>query len=503
MKLSPKAKQLNVPIDNLILDLNNPRFAELYNGSSNEDDLIEYLLYTEAAEDLAFAILKAGEFYPDKPLWVVKKDDKFLVKDGNRRCSAVKALQLPGKYKLSLAKTVILELPVLLYENEVDIDERILEEHAGNLFRKWERIAKALEVLKLADSGKFEEAKDLDSKPDDLIKLASFYKEAVKHGGDDLRQLLRRGRGKTGGKTIIFERLFRDSKLCGYHFKNSPSFRVDVKDSTKFSSYILALISYLKANPSITTQIIDNDKNFIFKLNVFGFEANINTGLHVDKHLVNVGSGNSSSNYNEITENTTNSIDIITDPVQIPVNDSSSTALNNNSLVTGGKNSTNSNISSRGSVKKYPDIKRKKMPPGLNNRIKEYFEIDPITQPNAKIAMARITFECVLKYIIENTNFNGKTAMSKSGYFGQVYRKALFADFTLMKTKFTDLILNTGDRSAFSAFDLDKLHVIVHNYKVNGISANAEQISNNLIGLLEFMLKSEADLLSSLDLPKL
>src|SRR5690606_27836995 len=132
----------------------------------------------------------------------------------------------------------------------------------------------------------------------------------------------------------------------------------------------------------------------------------------------------------------------------------------------------------RGSVKKFPSLKRKALPPGLKSRIQEYFDIDPLKQPNSKIARARITFKCVLKYVVENTKFNGKTNMNKSGHFGQVYKRPPYADFGIMKTKFTELILSSGEKGAFNAFDLDNLHTIVHNYKVNGISTNAEQISN-------------------------
>lgn len=60
-----------VTLDELKLDINNPRFAELYSGSENEDELIEYLLYSESAEEVAKGIVRAGEYYPDRPLWVL------------------------------------------------------------------------------------------------------------------------------------------------------------------------------------------------------------------------------------------------------------------------------------------------------------------------------------------------------------------------------------------------------------------------------------------------
>lgn len=489
--MTPKATLLEIELEKLVLDINNPRFAELYNGSKGEDDLIEYLLFTEAAEEVAERIVKVGEFYPDRPLWVIKSGKNYLVKDGNRRCAAVKALQMPGKYKLDLVKTEFNKLPVLLYKNQEDIDERIVEEHAGSLFRSWERIAKALEVLKLADNGRWIEAQDLDSKPGDLIKLATFYKEAVKYGGDDLRMLLRRGRGKTGGKTIIFERLFRDANLCGYSFKNSPSFRIEVKDLPKFESYTKAVVKYLKKVPGTTTKIIDDNKNFLKELEPFGFFAyeqvtssSIQSTIHSKKPTELSGDSPSSSGV---------SLDGNLPEEQKPIGTSGI-------ILTPVKTIPKT---VRGSTKKYPITKRKSMPPGLKDLIKEYFDLDANIQTNSKIAMARVTFECILKYVIENTKFNNRTNMSKSGYFGPVYSNKKFTDFTQMKSKFTELITIPADKNAIKSFDLDHLHQIIHNYKVSAINTTASQVSNNLIEIIEFLLQDEKDLISSLDITKL
>ncbi|MFA6060043.1 MAG: hypothetical protein WC756_17705 [Taibaiella sp.] len=512
--MKPKSKQLTVKLDDLILDVNNPRFAELYDGSEDEADLIEYLISNEAGEDIAKAIVKAGEFYPDKPLWVIKEGKKFLVKDGNRRCSAVKALRLPGKYKLNLPKTDIEELPVLLYSKIEDINDRIVEEHAGSLFRRWERIAKALEVFKLSELGKTDELLELDSKPGDLIKLASFYMEAVAVGGNDLRQLLRRGRGKSGGKTIIFERLFRDSKACGYTFKNSPSFKIDIKDKDKFQAYVIAIIKYLKTHSATTTDIIDRDKDFIKKLKPYGFDAYPPEAETVDANSSNTtnqgpqedvesapsqGTGSTTGSHSGNDNNST--------PSSIsnePNTDSSPSqpSANNQEPNNGSGGNNQSTPTPRKSIKKTPTIKRKQLPAGLNQRIKEFFLLDPIMFPNAKTAMARVTFECVLKYVVEKTKFNGRTTMDRTSNFQGVYTSK-FSDFTLMKTKFTDLIKNSGIRGAFRAFDLDNMHTIVHNYNVIAIAANAEALSNNLVILIDFMLQDETDLLNSLDLTKI
>lgn len=47
----------DIMLRDLVLDINNPRFAELYGGSKKEEDLIEYLLYTESGEEIVNGIV--------------------------------------------------------------------------------------------------------------------------------------------------------------------------------------------------------------------------------------------------------------------------------------------------------------------------------------------------------------------------------------------------------------------------------------------------------------
>ena len=474
--MEKRSKLEYIKIDQLKLDINNPRFAELYTGSTKEEDLIVYLLYDEAAEEIAKAIVRNNEFYEDKALWVIKDSDgKYLVRDGNRRCAAVKALQMPGKYELSLPKTVIKELPVYIYYKMEDLKSRISEEHAASLFRSWERIAKALQIIDLAKAGKDEEMFQLDSKPGDFIKLGTFYKEAVIYGQDEFKRQMRRGKGKTGGKATLYERLFRDAKLCGYKFKNSPSYNIEITDRNKFEKYIRAFVKYNQENPDLKTKNLDDDKNFIKKLKDYGFDPYAKIVISEDVESVDGPSRGSTAD------------GITTGP-------------------TGSSGSKESNIgsdkSTRGSIKKYPDFKRKKIPSGLKNRIDEYFKIlDSSTAPNAKIAMARVTYECILKYIVDHTK-HGKIILFKSGYFGSVKTKP-FTDFNELNRKFVDLILDTGIKKAFENFEFEKMHQVIHNYNVSGKTLDANQIKDNFIPLVEFMLQNESDLLNSLDLIKI
>ena len=199
-KYTAKTLKLN----DLVLDKGNPRFAELYDGSNKESDLIEYLLYTESAVEVMEAISVAGEFYEDRPLWVFKEGNKYIVKDGNRRCAAVKALQFPKKYGLDVSKFKISELPVLEYHELSDLEIRIRLEHNSNLFRKWGRIAKALEIYRLFSTGSsIESLTEIDSSPKDFIKIASFYHEVARIKGEDFKNLLEKEEEGRVGKQLF------------------------------------------------------------------------------------------------------------------------------------------------------------------------------------------------------------------------------------------------------------------------------------------------------------
>lgn len=471
--MKSKSTPDEIDLDKLVLDKNNPRFAELYSGSDDEEEIIDYLLYTESAQDVAHAISEAQEFYPDRPLWVLKNGVNYIVRDGNRRCAAVKALQHPNKYALDLKKITFKKLPVLIYHNETDLSARIRQEHTSNLFKQWGRIAKALEIHRLYKSGNsIESMKEYDSSPNELIKLASFYYEAVKIGGEDLKKLLRSGRGKTGGKTIIFERLFRSRKLCGYTFKSRSTNEIDIKDENLFEDYITAMVLYLQNNPDTTSRTIDDysqQEKFLVELKPFGFDP-------------------------QKKESKSS-------------NDENSEGKNNN-----GKNDENNskdtNKKKRKSIKHKPIYERKKIPSPLESLINECYNLDQNNFANAKTALTRVTFECVLKYVLENTNQENGNSLSKNNHFKLAYynkrgHKLRYTDFSNLKIKFTELIKDTGVRKAFEAFDLENPHQIIHNYRVAAVPYDAKKLCDNLIDLIEFMLQEESNLLSSLDLSKL
>ena len=459
-----------VDISKLKLDVNNPRFAELYDGSDNQDDLIEYLLNTESATDIVKELDESKEYYADRPLWVIQDmSGSYLVKDGNRRLAAVLALRAPHLFGLSQSRQTIEELPVIIYKSETEVDKRIRQEHTHSSFREWDRIAKALEVYKMHASGAaVDSLSELDSNPQNLVKLAGFYYEAVVIGKEDLKKLLRRGRGNTGGKTIVFERLFPYRVRCGYDFSGKPRYDITITDKKVFEAYIAAMVAYLKDNPDTTHKTVDSEKEtFLNRLNPYGFTP--------------------------LKKPAINSKKTSTPPPEVPPIEEVSVEK--------------TTAKGRKSIKRSPQYTRKGIPRSLDKVIKECYQLDKIYFTNAKIAMSRVALEGVMKYVVENTEYTSGKKLSESQYFTNAYYKQgsrlPVTNFHKLKELFSQLIVDTGIRKAFIDFSLDRPHQIIHNYNVGAIPADAVSICDNLIPLLEFMLQDEQDLLSQLDKNKL
>lgn len=468
---------IKVDIIKLKLDVDNPRFAELYNGSDNQDDLIEYLLNSESATAIVKELNESQEYYADRPLWVIKqKDGNYLVKDGNRRLSAVLALRSPTKFGLTVPRQTVDEVPVIVYDTEDEVNKRVRLEHIQSSFRGWDRIAKALEVYKMRSSGaSVDSLKELDSEPNQLTKLASFYYAAVAVGKDDLKVLLRKGRGNTGGKTIVFERLFTYRTKCGYDFSGKAGgYEIIITDQAQFDSYINAMVKLLKATPEITHKTADTEKEtFLDRLKPYGFTPS---------------SKPSSGTKGKAT--------------------GGATATTTTTAPGGTTQPTTSPPSPRKSIKTSPKYARKGIPRAVDDLVKEGFNLDAVFFTNSKVAMSRVIFEAILKYVIENTELSPGKKLSDSNYFRNAYynghgNKRPVTNFDKLKELFTELVLDTGKKKAFADFDLERPHQIIHNYNVTAVPKDATTICDNLMPLVEFLLQEEQDLLNSLDKNKL
>jgi hypothetical protein len=300
---------------------------------------------------------------------------------------------------------------------------------------------------------------------------------------------VREGRGQTGGKTIVFERLFKVRERCGYNFGRNTS-EIIIKEKVLFESFVHAIVAYLIANPDTSSRTIDIEgpESFLNRLKPFGFPPKKPSPSDSDDSMSD-STDQSDTDNGEDTDRSSGS--------------NSNKGDSNNSS---GK--SNGNGRNRFSTKSKPSLKRKKIPNSLLKLINECYNLDENNFASAKTALTRVVLECVMKYVVENSFKSNGKALSTSNHFQLAFkdrqgRELPYTNFSNLKAKFTELIKDTGIRNSFNVFDLDLPNQIIHNYRVGAIPKQAKDICDNLIDLIEFMLQEETDLLNSLDLSKL
>lgn len=116
--LSPKVDRL--PVDQLLLDIENPRLAYAGNTHSQED-LIRVLWSEMAVDEVAFSIAANG-FFVEEPLLVIPSDPskkRYVIIEGNRRFAAVLLLR-DKKLREKIKAT---DLPIIDQKRYESLDE--------------------------------------------------------------------------------------------------------------------------------------------------------------------------------------------------------------------------------------------------------------------------------------------------------------------------------------------------------------------------------------------
>lgn len=163
VKSDPPHEISRVPVDGLLLDPNNPRFAS---GAESEtqDDLLKVLWNEFAVDEVALSIAANG-FFDEEPLFVVPKDAKsgngpFVVVEGNRRLAAVRLLRdanLRQKIKatnlpeISASDREKLDtLPVSKYESREELWRYVGFRHINGP-QPWDSFSKAVYIATVRD----------------------------------------------------------------------------------------------------------------------------------------------------------------------------------------------------------------------------------------------------------------------------------------------------------------------------------------------------------------
>jgi hypothetical protein len=148
----PKGVFERIKVDDLHLDVRNPRLVE-YGISSKEkpDNILEILWDKMAVDEVAMSIAASG-FWEYEPLFVVKEGGSDIVIEGNRRLASVKILrskQLQAKLGISDLPPITEErrkslddLPVIRVEKREDVWRYLGFKHVNGP-AKWRSYAKA------------------------------------------------------------------------------------------------------------------------------------------------------------------------------------------------------------------------------------------------------------------------------------------------------------------------------------------------------------------------
>lgn len=175
-----KRPQLNIPLENLELDNENPRLAKEYQGAT-QIDIFKVLLQHFDLEELAFSMAENG-YFDEEPIVVVpcnlpktfnmnaydtvgklqdaieeimkEKSITFIVVEGNRRTATAKILTTPElrttlkvKDGFPKPKNKVIEddlkiIPAILYNDRKDISPYLGVRHIAGIL-KWEAYAKS------------------------------------------------------------------------------------------------------------------------------------------------------------------------------------------------------------------------------------------------------------------------------------------------------------------------------------------------------------------------
>lgn len=149
-----------VEIDNLHLDLENPRLPQ--SVAKTPKGILTWIAKSTAIEDLMNAIASNG-FFPGEPVVAYPypgKDGHFIVIEGNRRLTACKLLQDPSQCEKPTAQMLQIaelavnkpkKIPVVVADTREEVLPYLGFRHITGI-KEWDPLAKARYLKQLLDS---------------------------------------------------------------------------------------------------------------------------------------------------------------------------------------------------------------------------------------------------------------------------------------------------------------------------------------------------------------
>lgn len=253
-----KTEKINISL--LDLDTQNPRFLMLYNDSHSQDDIINYLLKNENALEIVKSIYENKDFFEDSFCYVLEQNGRYIVKEGNRRIAALKALAKPSKY-LSDSKFepfIVDSVNCLIYKDVKALNEKIFNRHTQIEVKSWSRLAQGAAIQEyLNKGGKLSDLKYIKDYKNvyRLFKLWEATNQIDLEHSAKFKNLLIEGK-----RAAIIERFFGREDLLmrmGFSFNNNLS--INISDMNVFTNSIDAFIKWLNPLNTITAHHINKN----------------------------------------------------------------------------------------------------------------------------------------------------------------------------------------------------------------------------------------------------
>ena len=134
-------------IENLKLDVNNPRFSYQSTKEMNQTEIVKFLIANHSVYDLAKSIALNGYLLNEQPI-VCKEGDSYVVLEGNRRIAACKVILNPYKYltpqrakELSKYGRIDEKIQCHIAPTRRDADTLIYNKHTGIPLQKWDKVS--------------------------------------------------------------------------------------------------------------------------------------------------------------------------------------------------------------------------------------------------------------------------------------------------------------------------------------------------------------------------
>lgn len=464
-----KERKINISL--LDLDTQNPRFLMLYKDSHSQEDIIKYLLKNENGIEIVKSITDQQDFRSDSFLYVIQqKNNHYLVKEGNRRLAAVKALQNPEKYlNNKFNKFIINEVPCLVYDDKSKLDKDIVSRHTQIDIKRWSRLAQGAYIHNCIKDGMqlidLKYLKDYKS----LYKLFHLYLAAEEVGyGNKFKKMV-----LDWDRSTLIERFFSNHSqkyiLPSLGFSiNDSNCKVSIENYDLFKLALDNFINWLDpANAEkITTQMVTN--NTIDKY----FNENFFTNKQHSKQLKlkdndNIISELPREHQDYILENENKN----SSKQKIEIDNSTETEITD-------LNKVNSSIFHKSRLKKHSKDRQTYLPPAFSlsipaGRERDVFHelkrLSPIKNkmPNAFAIMTRVFLEMSLDFYGDNniSKYKNNNVNSKK-YELCLKMKDVISDLK-SKNKLSNqeyealLKFTNNDKARFS--NIHTLHQYIHN----------------------------------------